>query len=262
MFSLTQLKRSAGIYLLAPCVPLLSWAVALFVNADGVRAVGFVASLRASLAAEALLYVAGAVVVAAPLAGVMVGASQAKSASRTSGTSAALAAIRQLTIAVLLLATSSFLLMAAALGPRDATSVTFIATSHATLGAVALALAAFGALCGASFADELDAAACAVLLAVLTGGGLLVAGAAVGQLPRPMIDAALAASPFVAITSAAHIDIIRTDALYSISPLAHLQVKYPAWDAACGWYLGVALLCFLGLRWRLDARPASPAHAH
>ena len=124
--------------------------------------------------------------------------------------------------------------------PIHKTSLTF---------AVALALAAFGALCGAAFRDPLDAAACSLTIVLVATGGLLVAGASVADAPRGLIDVALAASPLVAITAAAHIDVIRMGVPYQISPLAHIQVDYPTWTAACACYMTIAACCFVALGW-------------
>jgi hypothetical protein len=41
--------------------------------------------------------------------------------------------------------------------------------------------------------------------------------------------------------------------MYQVSPLAHVQVDYPEWYAACGWYFVVAVICFLGLKWKSRA---------
>jgi hypothetical protein len=65
-----------------------------------------------------------------------------------------------------------------------------------------------------------------------------------------LIDLALAANPLITMASAAHIDVMRMDLPYQMSPLAHIQVQYLSWQAACAWYLSVAGLCFLGLRRR------------
>ena len=97
--------------------------------------------------------------------------------------------------------------------------------SHAVLWSAALALAAFGALCGRMFREPLDAAACAVGLALLTAFALFAAGPVLDGIPTRLLDAALAANPIVATAAAASIDIFRMDLLYQLSPLAHRQVE-------------------------------------
>ena len=160
----------------------------------------------------------------------------------------ALAIARPLLVAVLLFTAVSALLTWSLADAPGAARLT--ATFHATVAAVALALAVFGAFCGVAFADPLDGAACSLGLVLLAAAGLLVAGASLDGVPRPLIDLALRASPLVAMTSAARIDILRMDVLYQISPLAHVQVDYPTWYAASGWHLVLAFSCFLGLVWK------------
>jgi hypothetical protein len=105
-------------------------------------------------------------------------------------------------------------------------------------------------LCGATFTDALDAVGCSLTVVLVAAGGLLVAGAALADVPRALIDVALTASPFVTMASASHIDVMRMGVPYQMSPLAHLQVEYPSWYVASGWYLALAGLCFLGVRWK------------
>ena len=69
----------------------------------------------------------------------------------------------------------------------------------------------------------------------------------VAALPRALIAFALAASPLVAVTTAAQIDIVRSDLLYQISPLAHVQIDYPSWPGAAAGYLAIACVCLLCL---------------
>ena len=130
-----------------------------------------------------------------------------------------------------------------------------VATSHATMFAVAFALAAFGALCAATLIDPLDAAACSLAIVLTAAGGLLVAGASLTDVPLALIDVAVTASPLVAMTASAHIDLSRMAVPYQMSPLAHLQVDYPAWYAACGWYLLFAAACVLGMQWKARSSP-------
>jgi len=122
-----------------------------------------------------------------------------------------------------------------------------IATSHAALWAATLAVAAGGALCASVLSHPLDAAACAVGLALMVAAGVLVAGPVIGNAPTSVINAALQASPIVAVASAADVDILRMDVLYRLSPLAHVRFDYPHWQATCGWYVGLAITVLVAM---------------
>jgi hypothetical protein len=119
--------------------------------------------------------------------------------------------------------------------------------SRATLWAATVALAALGAFCASSFSDPLDAAGCALAVALVVAAGVLVVGPAAAGAPTRVINAALLASPIVAITSAADIDILRGNLLYRLSPLAHIRFDYPAWQTAFGVYITVGCACFLAM---------------
>jgi hypothetical protein len=167
---------------------------------------------------DALLYSAACVVVAAPLAGV------------------AVRSARPLAIATAILCVVSALLTLARIG-ISSEALQFVVTSHAVLASSTLALAALGALLGNLFRDPLDAAAVAIGLALTAAYGVLVAGAPVGGLSTPLLKAALLASPVMTVATAAHVDLVRTDIWYQVSPLAHIRLEYPAWGAVCGSYL-------------------------
>jgi hypothetical protein len=245
-----------GIWLLAGVLPVLSMAAAVGMNVDPAAWQTISSPLLRAFAGDAWLCCAGAVTIAAPLAGVHAALSRESSGGTKNAALEALSATRPLLVAVLLLTIVSALLTMLVLGPGAAP---VIAKSHATMAAVALALATFGAFCGAAFADPLDAAACSVALVLLVAGGLLVSGAWVEFAPQWFIELALMASPLVAVTSAGGVDLVRMDALYRISPLAHVQIDYPAWYAACGWYLSLTLLGFLGLTWKCRAGQSAAA---
>ena len=259
--TLGSIRQFGALWLLFCCIPPLSMAASLLVNVDAGSWPSISMPLMRALAADAWLYCAGFITIAAPLAGVAAAWSRKplRGLAASEGAAAeALATARPLLVAVLLFtAVSALLTLALADAPGAAT---FTATSHATLAAVALALAVFGAFCGASFADPLDAAACSLGLVLLTAAGVLVAGASLERVPPAFIDLALTASPLVAMTSAARIDILRMDTLYQISPLAHLQVEYPAWYTAAGWYLLFAFSSYLGLVWKCGAVRTPAAH--
>jgi len=127
-----------------------------------------------------------------------------------------------------------------------ATALPAIAFSHVTLGTGMLAFAAVGVFFTAALRNPLDAAAASVAVTLALGIGILVAGPSVSDLPRAMVNAALAASPLVASASAANIDLLRLDALYHVSPIAHFQFEYPSWYAATALYVTTGLLLLAG----------------
>ena len=118
--------------------------------------------------------------------------------------------------------------------------------SYATIGTVGFALAAVGAWFGSVWRDPLDAAACSVGIAMLAGFGIFAVGPLAANLPTPVVNAALIASPIVSAASAAGVDIFRTDLLYRISPLAHGRFDYPAWFTPLAAYGTVLLISLAG----------------
>lgn len=246
---LTSHRRATVLWLSAALLPIVASTASVFVHVDPGQWFTMPDGMRRSLAADAMLYIAGATIVAAPLAGIALASTRrAHPERRFSSTPAAI--IGPLGLAVTLLVASSATVNALAWSTLDSEGWTTLAISHATLGAVALALAAFGTVCGAAFRDPLDAAACSLMVVLIATGGLLVAGASVAYAPRLFVEIALAASPLIAIASAAHIDVVRMGVPYQISPLAHIEIDYPGWLAVCLSYLAVAGLCFLVLAWR------------
>ena len=191
---------------------------------------GVTAGLVRDVTPDALLYAAVCVVVAAPLAGV------------------AFPSARRLTIATGIFCAASAALTAARLGV-DAEGLRFVATSHAVLASATLALAALGAWLGTRLRDPLDAAAVSLTVAGTAAYGVLVAGATVGELPAPVLEAALLASPVMTVATAAHVDLVRSDIWYQISPLAHVQLEYPAWTTVCGAYLLAGGAGFFATMW-------------
>lgn len=236
---------------------------AIFVNVEPASWLSMPPGTFRSLGPDALLYMAGLVIVTAPLAGVAVVARHVSASARGAIASPAASIVLPLCVAVALCVATSALITLAAGGGSDGPAWTLLATSHATLGAVALALAAFGVLCATAFHDPLDAAACSLLIVMVATGGLLVAGASVADAPRALIDVALTASPLVTIAAAAHIDIVRMGVPYQISPLAHIELEYPAWYTASAWYVAVAAACFAAATWRRSEwTPRWPQRSH
>ena len=179
------------------------------------------AYVRARVNVDVLLFESIAIVIAAPLAGV------------------AVATRRCAVLAV----TFACVAAAAAWLFEPAAGIAALAPTHLTLMVAAFAMASIGAVARSCFNHPLDAAACALLVCLTTGVGLLVAGPLVESAPKAFIDGGLLASPVVAITSAADIDLLRGEPLYRYSPIAHSQFAYPAWPMACAAYAVVTALC-------------------
>jgi hypothetical protein len=243
----TTVARDASLWILAALLPVVASAAAIFVNVDSAQWWSMPQSTKRALRGDALFYTAVAVVLLAPLIGVA--AAQRLHRERT-GRSDALDTTWSLVVTVAIFVASSAALMVFGWGSDEAGGFGPVATSHATFFAVALALAAFGALCSAMFTDSLDAAGFSLAVVLVMSGALLVAGSSLVNAPRALIDVALAANPLVTMASAAHIDVMRMDLPYQMSPLAHTQVHYLSWQVACALYLTVAGVCFLGLHWR------------
>ena len=230
-------RGTRDLYLAAGLLPFAPGLASIVTAIDGAWS-GVTAPLVRATTADALLYSAVCIVVAAPLAGVAVAAGRPRA-----GTTAT-----RLAIATALFAAVSAALTAARLG-LDAEALRLVATSHAVLASATLALAALGAWLGTLFRDPLDAAAVAFTSALAAAYGVLVAGAAVGELPLPMLTAALLASPVMTVATAAHVDLVRADIWYQISPLAHVRLEYPAWSTVCGSYLLAGGAGFLATVW-------------
>ncbi len=131
-----------------------------------------------------------------------------------------------------------------------------IIRSHVTLATAGLALAGVGAWCGLGFRHPLDAVGCSLGVSLVATGAILAGGPALADAPQPLVAAGLLASPLVTTAAAAGLDVFRTDVLYQVSPLAHVRLDYPAWQAAAGLYLLVALACFAGVA-RAVRRPTA-----
>ncbi len=142
------------------------------------------------------------------------------------------------------LAISAVLTIASRAWVAEAVRTTLI--SHATLAVTGFALAALGAWLGSALRDPLDAAALSTGAAIAAALGLLALGPLGADLPTTIVNAALAASPIVANASAANVDVLRTDLLYRISPLAHRRFDYPTWYAALALYGAVLLISVAG----------------
>jgi hypothetical protein len=240
---------------ISAALALIPHGVALASNVEPADWLDLGAASGWGIAPDAMLFTAAFVTLAAPVAGVAVAAREL-AARATTGASPRRVLGPLLMWVVGFCVVSALLTFVWSAGRPDAWR--FVATTHVTLLSVALALAAGGALCGAWFRNPLDAAASGLAIAMTAAAGLLVAGAAVSLVPRTLVEWGLTASPFVAVTSAAHIDILHMDLLYQISPLAHLRVDYPEWRvASCGYMAVTALSLVIMSRLRIR-QPESP----
>ena len=115
-----------------------------------------------------------------------------------------------------------------------------VASSHLVLAAIALATCAVALLCRRQFVEPLDAIAASLTVCCALGFGIFAIGRFAGAMPIDLLDVLLLTNPFVAVTSAAKIDLFRTELLYRASPLAHLLVAYPAWPHAAGFFVALA----------------------
>ena len=218
----------------AACAPLIAHVGALAVNFEPGAWLTLTERTRWSLAPDALLFTTSCVIVGAPVFGVVIAGRCTNSDRR-----GVLGPAMQLGAGVLLFTVvSAVLSLGWRFGQGDALSS--VARSHVTLAASAAALTAWGALCAAWFRNPLDAAGASLLTTLLATVGLLISGTIAGDLPRSLVAAGLTASPLVAVAAAGQIDLLHSDLLYQISPLAHIQVDYPTWTLATGCYLAAA----------------------
>jgi hypothetical protein len=228
-----------SIYLAAALLPLVPGLVSIAALVDEAGWSGLSAALVRAVTGDALLYTAASVVVAAPLAGVAAVAGRRHSPGA--------AAIR-LSIATAIFCAVSAALTFARVGV-DTGTLGFVATSHLVLACATIALAALGALLGTLFRHPLDAAGVAITIAFTASYGVLAAGAPVGGLPPAVLNAALLASPVMTVATAAHVDLVRSDIWYQISPLAHVRLEYPAWGTVCVSYLLAGCVGFVAAMW-------------
>lgn len=242
-------------WLLVAGLPVITGIALLTLEADPGSWVALTRPARWRVAADVLVVNAALVVIAAPLCGIAA-ASRSRPDREPAGARDAWRIARQLGALVGVFVAASAVVTTAGFGTTPL-ALELVAASHATLGAAALALAALGALGARLFRDPLDAVAGSAALALAASFGILLAGPLVQDLSYGLTNAALLASPMAAIPAAAQIDILRTDLLYQISPLAHRRFDYPLWYHASGLYLAVAVLCFAGAT-RFARTPDAP----
>jgi hypothetical protein len=244
--TVTTRVRRAGWSLVAAALPIAASVAVLLTEVDRARPFALSQPMVRRVMSDTLVLESLIVVLVAPLAGVGVVRRRLQSSGPVGALGRAWDSVSPLALAIGVFVVVSAFVAASAFGfAADAARV--IVVSHLTLGAAALALGALGAFCALVFRDVLDAAACSASIAIVSACGVIVAGAPIRDLPTPLLNAALLASPVVATASAANIDIFRSELLYQISPVAHRLFEYPAWYTASALYVLVATLVFGGM---------------
>ncbi len=217
----------------------LAATVAAFVTILDPRAWLSPSPAWSGLAAVGLLYSTGLLIAAAPVAGVAVWQRERPVVGMPGGSTAgpilACLAIGALAFA----AAGSASSVALGLGAGEGFSTPLL-SAHMAQGAAALTLAIGGALLTGWLRHPLDAAAWGVTLTCVGSFGILGAGTLVERLPRALVEWTLGASPLMVVATAGQIDVLRTDAVYQISPLAHVQMQLPAWPLVVAAYLTIA----------------------
>ena len=213
------------------------------------------------LAPVALLYSTGLLIAAAPVAGVAVGQRELLWAGAAGAASTARRIVSSLAIGALAFAATAFASTAAISFAAGEAFSTPLLGAHLMQGAAALAIALGGAVLACWFRNPLDAAGWSVALTCLGSFGLLGGGTLVERLPRTLVDWALGASPLMAVATAGHIDVLRTDLVYQISSLAHVQTQLPSWPVVLAAYLSIAAACavvLVRLSSELNPAPLQP----
>lgn len=125
--------------------------------------------------------------------------------------------------------------------------VTLISTQHARMWIPAhvLAVIVAGAVIAAHaclarlLPQRLDGAGATLMLSAVLLGGVLVLGPALPSTPAWVINLVLRLNPVIVVTTAAGIDLLRTDGFYRALPVAHWAFDYPSTGASLALF-GVA----------------------
>ncbi|HEY6508088.1 MAG TPA: hypothetical protein VIY56_08735 [Vicinamibacterales bacterium] len=195
------------------------------------------------LAPVALLYSTGLLIAAAPAAGAALGYRELFGAKAAGASSTPVRIVGRLAVGALAFAAAAAA-ATATIGfmAGDAFSTSLL-SAHLVQGAAALALALGGAWLAGWLRNPLDAALWGVTLACLGSFGVLGAGTLVERLPRALVEWTLGVSPLMAVATAGQVDVLRTDIVYQVSPLAHVQMQLPDWPIVVAGYLSVAAAC-------------------
>lgn len=213
------------------------------------------------LAPVALLYSTGLLIAAAPVAGVAIGCRERLRAKVAGAASTAARIVVSLVVGALAFAAAAAAsTLTIGLFAGEDFSMALLG-AHAVQGIAALAIGLGGAVLACWFRNPLDAAAWAVTLTWVGSFGILGAGTLVERLPHALVEWTLGASPLMVVATAARIDVLRTDIVYQISPLAHAQMQLPDWPIVSAGYLSLAAACAVVLlRVSSEATPASQQH--
>ena len=214
----------------AVAVPVLSLSVILAADAPGHGVIQIASASRARLVGQMLLTEVAVLVIYAPLAGLFTALRIRSLGDGVAGRFppamfvSAWQFAHPLVLRITLMTATSVVIAFAIRSPIDASTLLL---SHVILWAAALALAALGAVCAAIFGEPLDAAACAIGVALVASTSVFVGGPVLDSIPRWLVNASLIGNPIVATAASANIDLFRMDLLYQVSPLAHRHVEYP-----------------------------------
>jgi hypothetical protein len=174
---------------------------------------------------------------AMPLFGV---ASMSRLASKPSGLTTRLAALGADAVGPI----AAFSLLSFALDlwrtPAVSRSIGTAVTAHLVLAAALALFWAIGAAAASRVRHTLDAALAASAVSCLFAVGSVAAGARLVAWSGRALNAMLLLTPPVAVGAAADVDVLHLDAIYRVSPLAHVQFAYPAWPASATAYLTIA----------------------
>lgn len=206
------------------------------------------------LAPVALLYSTGLLIAAAPVAGVAIAARELPGARAAGARSTAGRIVTSVAVGALAFAASaaaSTVTMGLLAGEAFSTS---LLGAHLAQGIAALTIALGGGVLACWLRNPLDAVGLAAVLTWAGSFGILGAGTLVERLPRALVEWTLGASPMMVVAGAGRIDVLRTDIVYQISPLAHVQMQLPDWPIVVAGYLSTAAACTVVLL-RLSSEP-------
>jgi hypothetical protein len=239
---------SAGL-LSAIALPVVSLGVILATDTRWLGSVPLASPGRARLVGLMLLTEVALLVMFAPLAGLFMalrlrtpgdGLATRSPVGRLLFSAWQLA--RPLLMRIALMTVTSAVIVFTIRAPIDANTVL---RSHVILWAAALTLATLGAVCAPMFDEPLDAAACAIGIALVVTTPVFVGGPALDSIPRWLVNASLVVNPIVATAASANIDLFRMDLLYRLSPLAHGHIEYPAASTTFAVYVLLAAVSLL-----------------
>jgi len=181
--------------------------------------------------------------------------------------SEALAALSLLDVSAALVALPLLVIGGAARSARSTVLAIFVLTSAgiwtidalstrvdgAVVYATRLLLASIAAmtvgaarLAAAVWRDVYDAAGAVLTAVAAVTGAVVFAAPALTRLgdADTLIAGLLAANPLVAMAGAAGFDLLRTDLLYRITPVAQRFFEYPSWGFTALLYSIIALICW------------------